>query len=90
LKISRIAKRTLLAIREPFDIHGQIISVGVSIGIAIPPKNATNQTERLRHAGLSMYNAKQSGRKKFVFFCDLSTERSDSLNMDAPSEPQSS
>ena len=70
-EIAAVSRRILASIHEPFHLHGKLISVGASIGIAIYPENATSEGELLRHADLAMYNAKQTGRNRFVFFRDL-------------------
>ena len=71
LEIAAVSRRILASIHEPFHLLGKLISVGASIGIAIYPENASSEGELLRHADLAMYNAKKTGRNRFVFFRDL-------------------
>jgi diguanylate cyclase (GGDEF)-like protein len=89
IEIAAVSRRILSSLKEPFHLHQKTISVGASIGIAIYPENASNEGELLRHADLAMYNAKQTGRNRFVFFSDLSTETSRKKpEKDSPDNPR--
>jgi len=65
---ARLAQRILDAMSMPFDIRGQQIFIGVSIGIALCPQNATDRQELMRLADLALYRSKQAGRNRFAFF----------------------
>lgn len=65
---ARLAQRILDAMSAPFDIAGQQIFIGISIGIALCPQNATDRQELLRLADLALYRSKQAGRNRFAFF----------------------
>ncbi len=60
--------RILDAMSLPFDIGGQQIFIGISIGIALCPQNATDCQELMRLADLALYRSKQAGRNRFAFF----------------------
>lgn len=64
----RAAGRLLQAVREPIVVHGQTVQVGASIGIALHPQDGSNAETLLRYADQAMYQAKQGGRNRWVFY----------------------
>ncbi|MFC7530674.1 diguanylate cyclase domain-containing protein [Actinoplanes sp. GCM10030250] len=48
-------------LREPFDIEGQEVKIGASIGVALFPDHATEFGALMRDADASMYQAKRAG-----------------------------
>lgn len=65
---AKLAYRMLDAMSAPFDLGGQQVFMGVSIGIALCPQNAGERQELMRLADLALYRAKQGGRNRFAFF----------------------
>ncbi len=65
---ARLAQRLLDAMSTPFDVAGQQIFMGTSIGIALCPQNAAERQDLMRVADLALYRAKQGGRNRFAFF----------------------
>ncbi len=66
-----LAERISCAFRETFDLGGQNVHVGTSIGIAIAEpgrKGADSPGELLRHADLALYQAKLDMRGGHCFF----------------------
>lgn len=63
-----VASRILDAIKKPIYIEGKLIRVGMSIGIAVPPKDGTTTDDILKAADVALYKAKRGGRGKFAFF----------------------
>lgn len=63
-----VAELLIAAISEPFDIDGNMIHIGASIGIAIAPIHATTSEEMLTAADLALYQAKANGKGKFEVF----------------------
>jgi diguanylate cyclase (GGDEF)-like protein len=61
-----VAQRILDSLREPFEISGQVISVGASIGIASTAQVSSD--DLLRSADLAMYRAKGLGRARLQTF----------------------
>ncbi|MDB5537259.1 MAG: hypothetical protein JWQ65_2134 [Devosia sp.] len=66
--VAIVATRLLEDVKKPYDIDGEFVSIGVSIGIALAPMNGTRPDEILRHADLALYRAKADGRSVFRFF----------------------
>jgi len=63
-----LAVRLIEAVRQPFVVDDEPISIGVSIGIAMAPINGTRPDQILRNADLALYRAKAEGRSVFRFF----------------------
>ncbi len=73
------AERLHQTVAAPFDINGQQLRLGVSVGIALPPGHGRSVSELLRRADLALYHAKSEGRSRSAVF-DFSME-SDQLNL---------
>ncbi len=54
-------------IKAPYNISGQQIAIGVSMGVACYPEDGDNSEELMRKADLAMYHAKKSCQD-FVFY----------------------
>lgn len=65
--LEALAQQILTAISEPFDVDGRRLSVGVSIGIAVYPRDAMSTLDLVRAADTAMYQAKQQGKGRFEF-----------------------
>ncbi len=66
-------KRILAQVGTPFLLQGKSVSIGASIGIATYPEDSKNEGELLRHSDMAMYEAKQAGKNRFVFFSEKSS-----------------
>lgn len=53
---------------KPFEVNGQAVHVGVSIGIALYPGTAESVEQLLDQAETAVYQAKDKGRGRIVFF----------------------
>jgi diguanylate cyclase (GGDEF)-like protein len=63
-----LAQRIIHLLGEPFDIDGQQVLIGVSIGIAVGPGDGLTPDKLLQNADLALYRAKGDGRGTFRFF----------------------
>jgi diguanylate cyclase (GGDEF)-like protein len=61
-EIEKAAERVAGAFVEPFEVGGEQLSVGASIGRAIWPEDAAEVEALMRHADASMYRAKRASR----------------------------
>ena len=68
LKIDELVASIFGALKSPFEIDGQSIFIGTSIGIAMAPKDATDVEQLLSRADLALYSAKRDGGGVRVFF----------------------
>jgi diguanylate cyclase (GGDEF)-like protein len=64
----KLALRIIEAISVPFDLNGQQVEVGTSIGIALAPEDGDEPDELLKRADLALYSVKSSGRNDFCLF----------------------
>jgi diguanylate cyclase (GGDEF)-like protein/PAS domain S-box-containing protein len=64
---AELAERLLAGLAAPFELAGQPITIGASVGIAqaAPEESAE---DLLRHADIAMYIAKTSGKGRFAVF----------------------
>jgi diguanylate cyclase (GGDEF)-like protein/PAS domain S-box-containing protein len=63
-----LANRTLETINEPYDLDGNSVSIGASIGIALAPDDGVSAEQLLKNADLGLYRVKSAGRNGFRFF----------------------
>ncbi|TDX76170.1 diguanylate cyclase/phosphodiesterase [Neorhizobium sp. R1-B] len=66
--VSYLARRLVDSLGETFNIEGQAVHIGVSIGIAIAPDDGDTADGVLRNADTALYKAKTSGRGTYCFF----------------------
>ncbi len=66
--IGRMAQSIIDATLAPFTKDGTLLHVGVSIGIAIAPKDGSDTATILRAADTALYRAKNEGRNRFAFY----------------------
>ncbi len=70
-----VASRIISSIEKPYTIEGNTLYSNASIGIALCNRNYTNSDEILRDADAAMYQAKDLGRGRYVFFDDSMREK---------------
>jgi diguanylate cyclase (GGDEF)-like protein len=63
-----LAEHLLAAFNQDFEIDGHALRVGLSIGVAVYPTDATNTTTLLGNADAALYRAKAEGRGAIRFF----------------------
>jgi diguanylate cyclase (GGDEF)-like protein len=61
------AEKIVAAILEPFSVGGHLVTVGISIGVALLPLHGTNGQKVLAKADQAMYQAKRGSRGYEVF-----------------------
>ena len=64
----RVAERVIAALQESVNISGRDYFVRASIGITLFPDDAGVLEELMRNADLAMYQAKEAGRARAVFY----------------------
>ncbi|WP_211314150.1 putative bifunctional diguanylate cyclase/phosphodiesterase [Humitalea rosea] len=67
-ELEALAARLVGALQAPFQIQGQVVAIGASIGVM--PRSETQATadELLRNADIALYRAKAEGRGTWRFF----------------------
>jgi diguanylate cyclase (GGDEF)-like protein len=57
-----LATRVIEVLSRPFEVQGHAVSVGVSIGIAMAPADATDPVDLMKQADTALYVSKHRGR----------------------------
>ncbi|MDU6683640.1 MAG: EAL domain-containing protein [Enterobacteriaceae bacterium] len=66
--IERFCSRIVEELNHPFDICGNEIVIGVSMGIALAPQDALNASDLLRYSDIALYKAKNDPDAHWVFY----------------------
>lgn len=65
---SKLAQRVIDAIGQPLDLGGVLVTVGVSIGIALAPSSGDAPEVLFKNADLALYRAKDFTHGTFCFY----------------------
>jgi len=83
-KVEQMAQRIIDSIKEPYDIDGTNIRIGVSIGCAFGPIDGATVDDLILKADLALYEAKGAGRGIARYFSsELQSEKEDRVRMEA-------
>jgi diguanylate cyclase (GGDEF)-like protein/PAS domain S-box-containing protein len=63
-----LALRVIEAVSLPYELKGQQIEIGVSIGVATYPDDGETAGALLKNGDTALYRAKNAGRGQFKFF----------------------
>jgi diguanylate cyclase (GGDEF)-like protein len=63
-----LAKRIVALISAPYDLHGTMVSIGTSIGIAMAREPDVDSDTLMKEADLALYRTKSEGRNGYCFF----------------------
>lgn len=78
-----VAEKIIARLAEPFDLGGNIVRIGASIGIALYPGHGDNLEDLVCHADLAMYQAKLAGRNTYrVYEPAMSEELARQLSLE--------
>jgi len=66
--IITVNERILEALSQPFEIDGQRVTIGASIGISIYPQDGEELDDLIRKADQAMYEAKKRGKNAYHFY----------------------
>jgi diguanylate cyclase (GGDEF)-like protein/PAS domain S-box-containing protein len=64
---AKVADKVLRTLAEAFDLEGQEVRIGASIGIARFPDDGGDVVDLMHKADLAMYQAKSAGRGTYCF-----------------------
>jgi diguanylate cyclase (GGDEF)-like protein len=77
---TKIAKRIIRTLNEPFTCGKQEFHVTTSIGIALAPYDGEDAETLLKNADTAMYRAKQQGKNSFqLYAADMNTQALEQL-----------
>jgi diguanylate cyclase (GGDEF)-like protein len=65
---SETAQTLIERVNEPLTVEGHFLKVGVSIGMALAPRDANTADDLLKHANLALHAAKAAGRGRSRHF----------------------
>jgi diguanylate cyclase (GGDEF)-like protein/PAS domain S-box-containing protein len=65
---TELAGRIIESISQSFDVLGNQVVIGTSLGIALAPTDGTESDQLLRNADMALYRAKAEGRGTYHFF----------------------
>ena len=63
-----LSRRIANLIAEPFQLSGNRVEIGTSIGIAIAPDHGHEQEQLLKKADLALYRSKAAGRNCYTLY----------------------
>ncbi|KJC61313.1 diguanylate cyclase [Bradyrhizobium sp. LTSPM299] len=72
-----LARRIIGLIEQPFDLGGNKVNVGTSVGIAFAPEHGDTADVLLQKADIALYAVKSGGRNGFQIFRPELTEAAD-------------
>jgi diguanylate cyclase (GGDEF)-like protein len=67
-EVTILASRIIEVLGEPYEVDGQEVVVGSSIGVAIAPGDGNDPDQLLKNADMALHRAKADGRGMFRFF----------------------
>jgi predicted signal transduction protein with EAL and GGDEF domain len=67
---TRVCKRILDALTEPFSLGHREVVIGASIGIAVFPDDGADAETLIEHADTAMYQAKTNGGNDYQYFSE--------------------
>lgn len=65
---ARTARYLLALLDEDYNLDGQLVAAGTSIGLALAPDHGETPESLIRNADIALYHAKSCGRGTFRFF----------------------
>ncbi|MFZ5493278.1 MAG: EAL domain-containing protein [Pseudomonadota bacterium] len=82
--LARVAGKLLEAFESPFEINGQPIRSGASLGLTLYPLDERSASGLLRNADAAMYRVKRGGGGMFCFFePGMTAQATDRLALEA-------
>ncbi|MDD4881482.1 MAG: GGDEF domain-containing phosphodiesterase, partial [Gallionellaceae bacterium] len=67
-RVSALAEKLLVVLTRPFDLDGQAVFIGGSIGISTYPVDGKDAATLLKNADAAMYRSKEDGRNTYRFY----------------------
>ncbi len=77
---TELAQRITRLIAEPFQIYGQRVEIGTSIGISLAPEHGRDQEHLLMKADLALYRSKSAGRSCYTLYDDAMSAELEARN----------
>lgn len=75
VQAAMLAEKLVTAVGRPYELEGHLISVGVSVGVAMADMASSDPETLFRNADQALYRAKDDGRGTFRFYApDMDAE----------------
>jgi diguanylate cyclase (GGDEF)-like protein len=68
--VTNLAEKILQRLADPFNLAGNLIKIGASIGISMYPSDGDNIQLLIKKADKAMYKAKSRGKQNYSFALD--------------------
>ncbi len=75
LEAIAMAEKVVKILTDPFQVVGQSLKIGVSVGVALNPGHDVNEKDLIKHADNAMYIAKRQGRSCYALYRDMLSEK---------------
>ena len=72
---SELARRVIQTLSAPYDLAGDRVVIGASVGIVVAAADLSSADLLIRSADIALYRAKENGRGTFCFFENIMHER---------------
>jgi diguanylate cyclase (GGDEF)-like protein len=69
-QVEALCQRIVEMARHPYDIAGTQVFIGVSIGVALSPRDGADRVELTRKADVALYHCKRAGRSAFAVYTE--------------------
>jgi len=80
-RLEEVSRAILHSLLQPFEVNGEVVAVGASIGISRFPADGESENELLTKSDQAMYRVKATGRDGYLFYApELFEEREERLN----------
>ena len=66
--VQPVARKIIDAMARPFEVGGETVHIGVTIGASVFPEHSQEPDELLKKADLAMYRAKKNGRNQLQIY----------------------
>ncbi|ARJ44414.1 diguanylate cyclase (plasmid) [Pantoea alhagi] len=67
-KLEKLCAYIISEVNRPFEVGGNEIQIGASLGIALAPHDAQSAGDLLRYSDIALYKAKHEGRNRWIFY----------------------
>lgn len=65
--VELVAQKIISSIKEPFEVGGELVHIGASLGIALYPEDGLDGRELIKKADSTMYKVKAQGKNNYLF-----------------------
>jgi len=80
---ARMAERIGEALRTPFELDGQVVTISSSIGVALDADRSHAPGDLMREADMAMYRAKANGKARYeIFDTGMGTRATERLELE--------